>query len=333
MKTRFLPRALALACLLLAPAARAQEAKTINIIVGFTTGGAYDLTARLWSRHLGRFLPGNPQVVVQNMPGAGSMSATNHLYNLAPRDGSTLAVINGATVFEPLFGNAAAKYDPQKFNWIGGRTPETALCAVWETARAKTFADTLAVETTVGGIGPGSRTNNHPLLLNALLGSKLRVVSGYPGGVEIVVAMERGEVDGFCGWAWGAIKARSMQLVREGKLRLLVQTGLQKVKELPDVPFALDLTRSPEDNNVMRALVTDTQLAWPLLAPPGLPGAKVAQLREAFDAMSKDAQYIADAGQAQLDLDPVGGKAMQEAVNALVAQPAAIIERAKAIIK
>ena len=301
--------------------------QTCALPICFPTGGAYDLTARLWSRHLGRFLAGNPQVVVQNMPGAGSISATNHLYNLAPRDGSTLAVINGATVFEPMFGNAAAKYDPEKFAWIGGRTPETALCALWHTAKAKTFAQVQQIETTTGGIGPGSRTNNHPAILNALAGAKLRVVSGYPGGVEIVVAMERGEIDGFCGWAWGAIKARSLQLVRDGKINLVVQTGLQKVAELPDVPFALDLAKSDADRAVMRVLVTDTQLAWPLLAPPGLSEARIAQLRGAFDAMMKDPEFVADAAKMQLDLDPVSGVSMQEAVRALVTQPKEIVEQ------
>jgi len=311
----------------------AQDLKSINIIVGFTTGGAYDLTARLWARHMGRFLSGNPQFVVQNMPGAGSLAAANHLFNLAPRDGSVLAVIGGAVVFEPMFGNQSAKFDPQAFAWIGGRAPETALCALWHTARARNFADLTQIDTTVGGVGPGSRTNNHPLILNALAATKFRIVSGYPGGMEISLAMERGEVDGFCGWAWGAIKARSMNLVKESKIRLVVQTGIQKIAELSDVPFALDLAKTEEDRAVMRVLVTDTQLAWPLVAPPGLRDSRVEELREAFDAMMKDPETLRDAAQMQLDVDPVTGRSMQDAVAALVSQPRHIVERARMIIK
>lgn len=311
----------------------AQDLKSIPIVVGFTTGGAYDLTARLWARHMGRFLPGNPQIVVQNMPGAGSLAAANHLFNLAPRDGSVLAVIGGAVVFEPMFGNQSAKFDPQAMSWIGGRAPETALCAVWHTARATTFSDLTQIETTVGGVGPGSRTNNHPLILNALAGTKLRIVSGYPGGMEISLAMERGEVDGFCGWAWGAIKARSMSLVKESKIRLIVQTGIQRIADLGEVPFALDLAKTDEDRAVMRVLVTDTQLAWPLVAPPGLRHARVEELRDAFDAMMRDPDTLRDALQMQLDVDPVSGRSMQDAVATLVSQPRHIVERARMIIK
>jgi tripartite-type tricarboxylate transporter receptor subunit TctC len=314
-------------------AANAQDAQRITIVVGFTTGGIYDATARLWSRHLGDYLPNKPTVVVQNMPGAGSMVAANNLYNVAARDGSVLGVINGATVFEPLFGNPAAKYDPQKFSWIGGRTPETALCVVWHTAKATTFAETLKTEITVGGIGPGSRTNNHPAILNALLGTKLRIVNGYPGGAEITLAMERGEVDGFCGWAWGAIKSRAMNWVNEGKMKLVVQTGIQKIPELPNVPFALDMTRTPQDHALMTGLMTDTQLAWPLIAPPALPDAKLSELRRAFDAMMRSEELLKDAEKMQLEVDPVSGKAMQETVQGLFALPPDLIEKAKAILK
>jgi tripartite-type tricarboxylate transporter receptor subunit TctC len=261
------------------------------------------------------------------------MAAANHLYNLAARDGSVLGVINGAMVFEPLFGNPAAKFDPRQFAWIGGRSTETALCAVWHTAPVTSIQDVMTREISVGSIGPGSRTYNHPKMLNTLIGTKFKIVNGYPGGAEITLAMERGELDGYCGWAWGSIKSRSYEWVRDKKMRLLVQTGLQRIDELPDVPFALDLVKNKDDQNVMRILVTDTKLAWPLLAPPGLSEAKVAALRTAFDTMMKDPEVIRDAEKMQLEVEPVDGKSLQLSVAQLYGHPPGVVERAKALIK
>jgi len=311
--------------------ARAQDRMTI--VAGFSAGGTYDATARLWARHLGRYLPWHPTITVVNMPGAGSMAAANNLYNLAPRDGSVLGVINGAMVFETLFGNPAAKFDVRQFAWIGSRSNETALCAVWHTAPITSIADPMPREITVGSTGPGSRTYNHPQMLNALLGTKFKIVKGYPGGNEITLGMERGELDGYCGWAWGSVKSRGLDWVREKKMRIIVQTGLEKDPELPDVPLALDLVKTKEDKEVMRILVTDTQIAWPLLAPPGLPTDKVAALRAGFDAVMKDPELIRDAEKMQLEVEPVKGEAMQAAIARLFTLPAATIERAKAIVK
>jgi tripartite-type tricarboxylate transporter receptor subunit TctC len=319
-------------CGMVGPAAT-EDAPRMTIVVGFSSGGTYDATARLFARHLGRHLPGNPTVTVVNMPGAGSMAATNHLFNVAPRDGSVLAVINGAMVFEPLFGNPAAKFDPRQFAWIGGRSTETALCAVWHTAAAASISDVMTHETAVGSIGPGSRTYNHSKMLNSLLGTKFRIVNGYPGGAEITLAMERGELDGYCGWAWGSIRSRSYDWVRDKKMRLLVQTGLQRIAELPDVPFGLDLAKSKDDQDVMRILVTDTQLAWPLLAPPGLPADKIAALRSGLNAAMKDPELIRDAEKMQLDVEPVSGEAMQSSIAQLFGLSPAVVDRAKAIIK
>jgi tripartite-type tricarboxylate transporter receptor subunit TctC len=313
--------------------AAAQDMSRMTIIAGFSAGGTYDATARLFARHLGRYLPGHPTITVQNMPGAGSMAAANHLYNVAPRDGSVLAVINGAMVFEPLFGNPAARFDPRMFAWIGSRSTETALCAVWHTAPVNTFRDVMTREIAVGSTGPGSRTYNHPQMFNALLGTRFRVVVGYPGGAEITLAMERGELDGYCGWAWGSIRSRSYDWVRDRKMRLLVQAGVQKIAELPEVPFALDLAKNRDDQDVMRILVTDTQLAWPLLAPPGLSAERIAALRTAFDAAMKDAELRRDAERMQLEVEPVGGEAMQASIAQLFGLSTAVIERAKAIVK
>jgi tripartite-type tricarboxylate transporter receptor subunit TctC len=325
----------ALALVVGAPAdqAWAQKAGQLTFVVGSTTGGLYDLTARLWSRHLPKFLPGEPGVLVQNMPGSGGLSATNHVYNLAPRDGMTLGVTNASAVLLSLFGDATARFDPRKFNWIGGRSQETAVCGFWHTARANSFEDLRHDGAIVGSSGPGGRSYTHPIMYNALLGTKLRNISGYPGGAEMSLAMERGEIDGECGWSWGSLKSRAGQWWRDGKLKVLVQAAFKPSPDLPNVPMALDLAPDADTRAVLEALLTDTILAWPLIAPPGVPEAKVTQLRDAFDAMSKDPDYIKDAAAADLDVDPVRGVEMQSIVDRMFALSPTLVARAKAIFQ
>ncbi|MDB5650083.1 MAG: tripartite tricarboxylate transporter family receptor, partial [Hyphomicrobiales bacterium] len=214
--------------LLLSPGAMAwaadfYEGKTITIVVGFTTGGTYDQMARFYARHLPRFLPGKPTVIVQSMPGAGSMVATSHLYNTANRDGTTLGIIGGGTVWEAILGNPQARYDPRQFNWIGGKSRDNITCLVWHTSPIKTIQDALSREVVVGGTGPGSRTLSFPRALNNLVGTKFKIVSGYPGGNEITLALEKGEVEGYCGWALGSLKQRASAWYDEKKVRFLVQ--------------------------------------------------------------------------------------------------------------
>ncbi len=311
----------------------AQKAPTVTIFVGSSTGGLYDLTGRLWARHLGRFLPGEPTVVVQNMPGAGGLSATNHIYNLAPKDGTALGVTNAAAVMLALFNDPAARFDPRKFAWIGGRSTETAVCAFWHTSKPKTFEDLQKSEVVVGSSGPGARSYNHAIMFNAMLGTKFRNISGYPGGAEMSLAMERGEIDGECGWSWGSLKSRTAEWLRDGKLKILAQAALKKSPDLPNVPLALDLAPTNEARSVMEVLLTDTLLAWPLVAPPGLPDEKVAQLRAAFNAMMSDPETLKDAARSQLDVDIVRGEEMQDIVGRVFALPPDLIAQAKAIFK
>ena len=192
-----------------AGAADFYQGKQITIIVGFTAGGTYDATARLFARYLGKHLAGNPTVIVRNMPGAGSLIAGMYLYNTAPKDGTTLGIIGGGTVLEPLLGNPQARYDARRFAWIGGRSRDNFLCLVWHTVPVSSIEDVIKRETVVGATGPGSRTLTYPKALNDLIGTKFKIVSGYPGGNEITLALEKGEVEGYCGWALGSIKTRA----------------------------------------------------------------------------------------------------------------------------
>jgi tripartite-type tricarboxylate transporter receptor subunit TctC len=306
------------------------QGKQITIIVGFSAGGTYDATARLFARYLGKHLPGNPAVIVRNMPGAGSLIATAQLYNNVPKDGTTLGIIGGGTVLEPLFGNPQATYDPRRFNWIGGRSRDDFLCLVWHTVPVQTIDDVKRRETIVGATGPGSRTLTYPQALNDLIGTKFKIVAGYPGGNEITLALEKGEVEGYCGWALGSIKTRAPDWLRDGTVRPLAQFTLSK-PQLPGVPVASELPQMPTGRQAVDLLSADSVLAWPLLAPPDLPTERVGALRAAFDAMMQDPELLADAARQSLDIDPVSGAEMQALVERLYRAPPEVVDLAKKI--
>jgi tripartite-type tricarboxylate transporter receptor subunit TctC len=307
------------------------QGKQITIVVGFTTGGTYDATARLWSRYLGKHLAGNPTVIVRNMPGSGSLVAANHLYNAAPKDGTELAVIGGGTVLEPLLGNQQAKYDGRRFNWIGGRSPDNFLCAVWHTVPVQTMQDVMKREVVVGSTGAGSRTLSYPKALNELIGTKFKIVTGYPGGNEITLALERGEVEGYCGWAVGSIIQRAPQWLKDGTVRALAQFTLSK-PNLPNVPLASDLPPTKTGKQAIELLAADSLLAWPLLAPQDLPAERVLELRTAFGAMMKDPELLAEAKKQSLEIDPVKGEEMQELVGRLYTTPPDVVELVTRIV-
>jgi tripartite-type tricarboxylate transporter receptor subunit TctC len=269
-------------------------------------------------------------VVVRNMPGSGSLVATMHLYNAAPKDGTALGIVGGGTVLEPLLGNPQAKYDAQRFTWIGGRSRDNFLCAVWHTVPVQTMADVTRRETVVGATGPGSRTMSYPKALNELIGTKFKVVSGYPGGNEITLALERGEVEGYCGWALGSIMTRAPDWLRGGKIRPLAQFTLSK-PDLPNVPLASALAPTLAGRQALDVLAADSVLAWPLLAPPDPPAERVRELRSAFDAMMRDRELVAEASRQGLDVDPVSGAEMQQLVDRLYATPPEVVELVRKI--
>ncbi len=314
-----------------AKAADFYQGKQVTIVVGFTSAGTYDATARLFARHLGKYLPGKPPVIVRNMPGAGSLIATNSLYSSLPKDGTTLGVIGGGVVLEPLLGNPQATYDPRRFNWIGGRTRDNFLCLVWHTVPVQTLQDVTKRETIVGATGPGSRTLTYPKALNELLGTKFKIVSGYPGGNEITLALERGEVEGYCGWALGSIKTRAPDWIRDGKIRPLAQFALSKSPDLPDVPLATDLADTEQGRRAIEFFAADSVLAWPLVAPPDVPAERLSELRTAFDAMMKDPQLLAEAATQGLDIDPVSGTEIAELVNRLYGTPPDVLDLVRKI--
>jgi tripartite-type tricarboxylate transporter receptor subunit TctC len=323
----------ALLAALTAPVAAADfyQGKQLTIVVGFTAGGTYDLTARLYARFIGRYLPGRPSVMVQNMPGAGSLVAAANLYNVAPKDGTTLGVVGGGIVIEPLVGTVQGKYDARRFTWIGGRTRDNFLCVVWQTVPVGSIDDAKKREVVVGATGPGSRTMTFPRALNEFVGTRFRVVAGYPGGNEVSAAMEKGEVEGYCGWSLDSISSRAPDWLPSGKIKPLAQFTLAKTGLLPNIPIAHDLAGSATARQAIEVLESDSILAWPLIAPPDLPRERVKELRAAFDAANKDAELLAEAKKIKLEVNPVSGNELQQVVEQLFTTPKEVLNLVRKI--
>jgi tripartite-type tricarboxylate transporter receptor subunit TctC len=316
----------------LAPApSQAQDffrGKQVTIVVGFTAGGGYDLTARLYARHYGRHIPGNPNVIVQNMPGAGSAVAAASLANAPPQDGTRLGFIAGGAVIDPLL-SGKARYDSRQFQWIGGRANEPSICGVWHEAGIPTMKDAMTKEAVIGASGPGSRTLTYPKILNELTGTRFKIVTGYPGGNEIAIAMERREVDGWCGISWGSAKTRLAPWLRDKKLDILTQFALTRAPDMPTVPLAGEFARNQRDRKAIEFLESDAAFAWPMFAPPGVPAERVQELRKAFETMLKDPQFLADAAKQNMDIDLVPGAELQKLVNELYTTTPDVLEIVK----
>jgi tripartite-type tricarboxylate transporter receptor subunit TctC len=290
------------------------KGKTVELLVGYSAGGAYDVYARLIARHIGKHIPGNPAVVVKNVEGAGSLRLTNSLYNALPKDGTVFGAIGRGTAFDPLFGSTAAQFEATKFGWIGSANNEVSVCAAWHTSGITRLEDTYTKELVVGGDGPSNDTDQFPRLTNGVLGTKMRLVSGYPGGNEISLAMERGEVQGRCGWSWSSIKATRMDWYEQKKIHILVQLALEKHADLPDIPLIMDLAKSPEQKQIFSLIFSRQVLGRPYLAPPGLPPDRLAALRKAFMDTMSDPELLAEAEKAKLEITPVAGAKIQQVV-------------------
>jgi tripartite-type tricarboxylate transporter receptor subunit TctC len=323
-----------LAGLLATAPAAAQDmpwkGKPITMVLGSAPGGGYDTFARTIAPHLGRHLPGRPTIIIQNMPGAGSLLATNHLYNVAARDGSVIAGLNPQLATEPLVRPERAKYDPRKLSWIGSALRETHVALAWHTSPVKTFDDVFKHELIVAG--SGGATDTFPLFLNSLLNTKFKVIAGYKGTRQGMLAMERGEATGNGGTTWASLKATQGQWLKEGKIRVILQYGLSKHPELPNVPWIYDYAKSAEDKAAMNLVFARQEFGRPYAGPPELPPAILALYRQAFDATMKDPAFLADAEKRKLDLDPITGDAIQKLVDNLYTAPPAVIERVKDIL-
>src|SRR4051794_33925140 len=289
------------------PVADFFRGKTINLSIGYTSGGGYDLNARVLAKHMGRHIPGNPTIVPQNMPGAGSLRVANFLYSVAPKDGTSFGMIGRGMAAEPLIGASQVPYDARRYTWIGSVGDQVGLCALWHSAPVKSWSDMLATPFAVAGEGSGSDSDIFTPMIRNLFGVKVRIISGYPGGPEMNIAMERGEVDGRCGWSWSSIKITKPAWLADKKINLLLQMALRKNGELSAVPLIMDFARDERERQILKLVLSRQQMAWPFLAPPDLPADRAQALRQAFNDTMKDAEYLAEAKQRTLDVNPMTG--------------------------
>ena len=306
--------------------------RTVTIVVGLGVGGGYDTTARVLARHLGRHIPGDPAIVVQSMVGAGSLRAANYLYSVAPKDGATLGVFARGMAMEPLIGASNASFDSRKFAWLGSTTNEVSVCVTYGNAKVKTWDDALRIPFTVGGDGTATDPDIFSAMLKNVFGARLRLVTGYPGGADITLALERGEVEGRCGWTWSSVRLQRPDWIGTGKLNLLVQLATQKSPELPNVPLIMDLATTERQRRVVSMILSRQPMGRPVVAPPGIPEDRKQALRRAFDATMADPDFIAEATARSLEVNPVKGADLDRLVDELYAMPPAILAEVRAII-
>jgi tripartite-type tricarboxylate transporter receptor subunit TctC len=307
--------------------------RQIKIAVGFSAGGSSSLYAQALARHMGKYIPGNPTLVVQHMPGAGGLVAANYVYNNAARDGSEFAITSRTAALEPLLGNQNARFDPLKFNWIGNANIENSVCIVWHTAPAKSIDDIFVKEVIVGGANTAAQEVMFPRAFNKLLGTRFKIVTGYPGSTELLLAMERGEVQGFCGIGWTFVKLRKGDWLKEKKINILFQMALKKHPEIPDVPAILDYAKRPQDRQVLELLFAPQDMGRPFFAPPGIPDERVRVLRSAFLQTLKDAAFLEEAEKQGIEVQPVSGEDIQALLERVYATSKEVVERAKAVVE
>jgi len=300
----------------------------ITIGVSTTTGGSYDFYARLVSRHIGRFLSGAPAAVVVNMPGAGGVVEANWLYNVAPRDGTAIAIIPMSAAFEPLLGGAQAKYDARKFTWLASLNEYVGSAIVSSKAPFETAQDILQREVIIGGAGAGSDITIWPNLLKALIGAKIKLVTGYVGTANVFLAMERGEVQGMIGQDWDGVKTTKADWIMDAKLRTLMQIGMTRSAELTTVPTVIEFARDPDDRKVLELFIARQKYARPFAGPPGLPSDIATALRASFARMVTDPEFLADAATARLPVVYAPGERINVLAEDVYASPPALIERA-----
>jgi tripartite-type tricarboxylate transporter receptor subunit TctC len=306
--------------------------KQVTMIVGFSAGNAFDVYGRAVARYLGRYLPGNPTVIVQNMPGAGGLKSANYLYNVAPKDGSVVGIFSRSNPMEPLLGDADARFDPTRFAWIGSAGNEVSVCVSRSASAIKTWDDVMTKPFVVAASSLSADTGVFANVLKNEFGAKIRIVSGYPGGGEMSQAIERGEVDGRCGWSWSAIKSSKPSWVRDGVINVLLQLGLQGSDELKGIPLVTDLAKTERQRQIVRLVFARQQFAWPFVAPPDTPDDRRDAIRSAFMSTLKDPEFLAEGQHLALEINPVSGEAVAQLIREAYATPKPVIDDVRALL-
>jgi tripartite-type tricarboxylate transporter receptor subunit TctC len=334
----FLALALPLVAGLSPQAARAQDpaafyaGKSIELDIGYSVGGGYDLYGRLLARHLGKHIPGNPTIVPKNMEGAASLRLANYLYAAAPRDGTVIGTVARGIAFDPLLHESGAQYDATKFSWLGSANNEVAVCVALKSAGISSFNALFTTPLTIGANGVADDTYQFPAVVNAVLGTKFKIVTGYPGGNDVSLALERGEVQGRCGWSWSSVMTTRPDWVETGKIVVLVQMSLAKHPDLQDVPLIMDFAKTAEQRQIFKLVFSRQIMGRPFLAPPGLPPERLAMLRKAFDDTMTDKDFLADAAQNKFEINPVSGEQIQAMIREGYETPPEVVKKAIAAL-
>jgi tripartite-type tricarboxylate transporter receptor subunit TctC len=309
------------------------KGKTVDVYIGTSVGGGYDAYARILSRHIGRYIPGSPNVVPKNMEGGGGMRLANFLYNAAPKDGTAFGIFNRGVAFDQLLASRSAQFESTKFSWIGSTNNEISVCVAWHTTGITSHEQVLTRELVVGASGPAADTFQFPKISNAVLGTKFKIIPGYPGGNDIDLAMERGEVQGRCGWSWTALKATHQPWLDDKKINIVFQMGLSKHPDLPNTTLIMDLAKTDEARAIFRFMFSRQVMAWPFAAPPGVPKDRVEALRKAFTDTMTDKDFLADTGKGNLEIRPVPGDEIEKLVLDVAKTPPAVLQKTQQLLQ
>jgi len=304
------------------------KGKTITIVTSTGPGGGYDAIARAISRHMPRYLPGQPNMIVQNMPGGGNVLATNHMYNVAPKDGTMIAVINNAIPLHQVLDGRGVRYDVRKFNWLGSTGAKNSVTFVWHTTGITSIQEVMTREVTLGGTAPASDIVIYPTVMNNVLGTKFKIVLGYKSSAEVSMAMERGEVQSRSN-NYTSLISDQPDWVKDKKITVLVQVGAARDKRLPNVPLLTELARNDEERQVLSLISAPIALGQPYLAPPEVPAERIVTLRQAFAATLTDKAFLAETQKLNFEIEPISGEDIAQVVNRTIEATPAIIARAK----
>jgi tripartite-type tricarboxylate transporter receptor subunit TctC len=310
------------------PVADFYKGKQINWILSAGAGGGYSSYARAFAPYFSEHIPGKPNVVIQNMPGGGGIRAMNYLYSVAPKDGTTIGLVHSSVPFAPLYGVKGATFDPRKVNWIGSLATERGICVAWHTSNIKTWQDLFDKEFIVGGTGAGSQMETMPAMLNKLFGTKIKIISGYTGGNEVYIAMERGEVHGRCGGLWSSIESTRPDWFPQKKVSIPVQIALDRNPRIPDVPAIIEFTKDERTKQVLELILAPQGMDRPVLTPGDVPADRVAALRAAFKAAMEDSRFVAEAERQRLAIEYVSGPAVAKIIDRAFSLPEDVVKQA-----
>lgn len=305
------------------------KGKTVTMYIGYSVGGGYDQYARLLAQHMGRHIPGKPEMVPRNRPGAGSTIVVNELYSRYPQDGTALATFSRGIPMGQIFKSQGVAFDAQKLHWIGSLNSEVSTCAAWHTVPVSSFDDLMTRGLVVAGTGSTADMDIFPTMLNNVLGTKLKLITGYPGGNDVNMAMERGEIEGRCAWSWTSLIGTRPDWVRDGKVKILVQTAVQKHPDLQHVPLVMDLAKTEKERQILKLILAGQLWGRPYAAGPGVPPDRVAALRKAFLDAANDPVLVEEMKKRKWDREVLDGETVQKAVNELFTYPADVVEAAQ----